>query len=107
MTLEEALPLVRSLSPNDKLRLIDELAKELLAERRAGELLAGVAPPDDADEPRWTEWLGTVLDGAAERIGAARRAMRSSGILDDEGRLTPGPLPADMRSGSESSVSTG
>ena len=48
-----------------------------------------------------------VLDGATERIAAVRRELRARGILDAAGRLTPGPLPADMLSGSGSSVATG
>ena len=98
MTFEEALPLVRALSAADKLRLIDELSKELLGERRAasapasGQAAAPVAqePPDVADEARWSAWLDSALDTAAARIDAAQREMRARGILDDAGGLLAG-----------------
>ncbi|HSO00778.1 MAG TPA: hypothetical protein VLS89_20945 [Candidatus Nanopelagicales bacterium] len=116
MTLEEALPLLRSLSVADKLRLIDELAKELLEQHQAGTVetsMAPVAPPfhgqprDPHDEDRWTTWLDSVLDAAGERIATAQREMRACGILDDTGELATSALPADMQAGSKTSVTTG
>jgi hypothetical protein len=121
VTLEEALPLVRALSADDKLRLIDELARELLSERRAEARRAEAAgaaasplaeepsagPPDEDDESRWTGWLATVLDGAAARIAEVRREMQERGILDASGALTSDALPPDMTAGSRTSVATG
>lgn len=112
MTFEEALPLVQSLSSDDKLRLIDELARALLAERQA----TSASPPSTAgsaaragqpDEVRWTAWLDSLLDAGADRIAAAQREMRARGILDDAGNLATSALPADMRAGSKTSVTTG
>ena len=114
MTLEEALPLLRSLSAIDKLRLIDELAKELLAERQAAAVPAVHVsvptvqePPEHTDSARWTGWLDSLLDAAAERIVATQREMQARGILDDAGRLATDALPEDMRPGSTTSVMTG
>lgn len=99
MTLEEALPLVRSLSPADKLRLIDELARELIAERQRPADSSAPHPvtdpaavthgasPELGDEEGWSAWLDSLLDAAAVRIAAVQQQMRAQGILDEEGNL--------------------
>ena len=115
MTFEEALPLVLGLPSGDKRRLLEELARNLLAEldpRSASEASAASAattptPPGQGDEVRWTEWLDSLLDAAADRIAATQREMQARGILDKAGNLATEALPADMRAGSKTSVATG
>lgn len=108
MTLEEALPLVRGLSTGDKLRLIDELARLLLAERELDKQSSTPpGPPDVANEPRWVEWVDGMLDSAAARISATQHEMRAQGIVDATGNLLSTNLPADMRPGSKTSITTG
>lgn len=118
MTLEEALPLVRTLSAADKLRLIDELARELIAEHRrppaspalrpaTAPLAVGGIPPEPCDEETWSAWLDSLLDAATDRIAAVQQELRARGIVDEEGNLLLATLPADMMPGSTTSVSTG
>ena len=99
------------MSSNAVASVLEQLPQEPIVpgqdpERGSGEPEAGPAP--SPDEPaRWREWLEAMRVGAGERIAAARREMQAQGVLDAEGKLTPGDLPADMRPGSTSSVSTG
>ena len=100
---------VRSLSLADQLRLAAHIVTRAAASAEttpsAPEVFEG--PPDPADTARWEAWLEASRIAAGERIMAARREMQARGILDAEGRLTPGELPADMRPGSTASVATG
>ena len=68
---------------------------------------SGLDAPDPRDGAGWTGWLQACLAGAGERIEAAQREMQQRGVLDAEGKLVEGPLPADMDPQSKSSVATG
>ncbi len=100
---------VRTLSPADQLRLAARIVAEAAASAEASPIAprALAEPPDPADRERWSEWLEATLRAGGERLAAEQREMKARGILDAEGRLTPGELPEDMRPGSTSSVATG
>ncbi len=100
---------VRSLSLADQLRLAARIIAKaaVTAEASPSPPAAILARPDPADTVRWAEWLDASMRAAGERIRATQREMQARGILDAEGRLTPGELPEDMRPGSKSSVATG
>jgi hypothetical protein len=100
---------VRSLSLADQLRLAARIIAKAAASADASPVPPAVvmAPPDPSDTARWEEWLDATGIAAGERIRATMREMQARGILDAEGRLTPGELPADMRPGSTTSVATG
>lgn len=100
---------VRSLSPADQLRLVARIMAKTAVSAEATPIVpaAVLARPDPADTVRWAEWLEACRIAAGERITATMREMRARGILDAEGRLTPGELPEDMRPGSTTSVATG
>lgn len=99
---------VRSLSPADQLRLAARIVAKAAASAEASPIppAAVLPPPDPADRVRWDEWLDASMRAAGERIRATEREMQARGILDAEGRLTPGELPEDMRPGSTSSLAT-
>ena len=100
---------VRSLSPADQLRLAARILEKAAVSAEASPVppVAVLARPDPADTVRWEEWLDASMGAAGERIRAAQREMQARGIVDAEGRLTPGELPEDMRPGSTTSVATG
>jgi hypothetical protein len=100
---------VRSLSPADQLRLVALIAAKVAvsAEASPAPPAAILGPPDPSDAARWSEWLEATGSAAGERIRATLREAQARGILDAEGRLTPGELPEDMRPGSTTSVATG
>ncbi len=100
---------VRSLSPADQLRLVAFIAAKAAVSAEASPVPpeAFAEPPDPADRERWSEWLEATLRAGGERLAAEQREMQARGILDAEGRLTPGELPEDMRPGSTTSVATG
>jgi hypothetical protein len=100
---------VRALSPADQLRLVAYIAAKaaVSAEASPAPPAAILEPPDPSDAARWSEWLEATGVAAGERIHATLREMQARGILDAEGRLTPGELPEDMRPGSITSVATG
>lgn len=100
---------VRSLSPADQLRLVAFIAAKAAARAEASPAppAAILTRPDPADPVRWAEWLDASMRAAGERIRATLREAQARGILDAEGRLTPGELPEDMRPGSTTSVATG
>ncbi|MEP7124226.1 MAG: hypothetical protein ABJE95_25085 [Byssovorax sp.] len=100
---------VRSLSLADQLRLAAHIVTKAAASAETSPIAPEVfaEPPDPADTARWAEWLEAARITAGERITATRREMQARGILDAEGRLTAGELPADMRPGSTTSVATG
>jgi hypothetical protein len=100
---------VRSLSLADQLRLAAHIVAKaaVTAETSPNQPAAILAPPDPADRERWSEWLESTLRAGGERLATEQREMKARGILDAEGRLTPGELPEDMRPGSTSSVATG
>ena len=100
---------VRSLSIADQLRLAAYIATKAAANAETSPISPAVVlpPPDPADPVQWAEWLDASMRAAGERIRATQREMQARGIVDAEGRLTPGELPEDMRPGSTSSVATG
>ena len=100
---------VRSLSPADQLRLAARIVANAAASAETSPIVpeAFTEPPDPTDRERWSEWLEATLRAGGERLAAEQREMQARGILDAEGRLTPGELPEDMRPGSTSSVATG
>lgn len=101
---------VRSLSPADQLRLaarIVALAATSASAEASPAPPAALVMPDPEDRERWSAWLEAMLRAGGERLAAEQREMKARGILDEEGRLTPGELPEDMRPGSTTSVATG
>jgi hypothetical protein len=100
---------VRSLSLADQLRLAAHIVAKAAVSAGASPNppVAILARPDPADAVRWAEWLDASMRAAGERIRATQREAQARGILDAEGRPTPGELPEDMRPGSRTSVATG
>lgn len=100
---------VRSLSVADQPRLVAHIAAKVAGSAETIPIPPAVVlpRPDPADPARWAEWLDASMHAAGERIRATQREMQARGIVDAEGRLTPGELPEDMRPGSTSSVATG
>ena len=101
---------IRSLTLADQLHLAARIVARaaLNAEAKSIPPPGGfLVRPDPADTVGWAEWLEDSRITAGERIAATMREMQARGILDAEGRLTPGELPEDMRPGSMTSVATG
>lgn len=92
---------VRSHSLADQLRLAARILAEAAVSASTSSILpvAVLPPPDPADTVRWEEWLDVTKRAAGVRLRAEIREMQARGILDAEGRLTPGELPEDMRPG--------
>lgn len=65
--------------------------------------LADIDPADDAAAGAWERQ--TVAAGHA-RVLAETERLRRLGILDERGNLRTNELPADMRPGSKTDVST-
>jgi hypothetical protein len=99
---------VRSLSPADQLRLAARIIEKAAASAEVSPIVPETFPavPDPTDTVRWEEWLEATLRAGGERLRATMREMQARGILDAEGRLTPGELPEDMRPGSTTSLAT-
>jgi len=100
---------VRSLSLADQLRLAARIIAKAAASAEASPIPPAVvlARPDPSDPVKWAAWLDASMRAAGERIRATQREAQARGILDAEGRPTPGELPEDMRPGSTTSVATG
>ncbi len=45
-----------------------------------------------------------MIDAGMERVRAQRAQLRAMGLLDSDGHLLPGELPADMKPGSDRDV---
>jgi hypothetical protein len=101
---------IRSLPLADQLHLAARIVAKAAVNAEARSVPpsgAFLARPDPADTAGWAEWLEDSRISSGERIAATMREMQARGILDAEGRLTPGELPEDMRLGSMTSVATG
>jgi hypothetical protein len=99
---------VRSLPLADQLRLAACIVAKVRANAEAIPMppVVIMRPPDPADSAQWSAWLDASMHAAGERIRATMREMQARGILDAEGRLTPGELPEDMRPGSTATLAS-
>jgi hypothetical protein len=100
---------VRLLSPAEQLRLAARIVAKAAASADTSPAPPAVVParPDPSDPVKWAAWLDASMRAAGERIRATQREAQARGILDADGRPTPGELPEDMRPGSTTSVATG